>query len=159
MCSTRFLRSLTSSFAARRSQTLEQADLSGKSMPANFVVVPRRMGEIELANERSAGAIKWLQRAARAAPTDVETQVLLSDAHWVGEDEEEAVNVLREALELVNEKKRPKKHKSLSIKVCTPARPRGVAATPPTPPAPTRAPSPLHVPARAPTLGCASACA
>ena len=98
--------------------TIDKAGLGGASaLPAKLVVVPRRLGEIEVLNERPESALKFLERAQRSAPNDVETKLLLSDAHWLAEDHQEAVDATRAALEVMDEKKRPKKYKSVSIKL------------------------------------------
>jgi len=98
--------------------TLERANLTGPGLSRELVVVIRRLGEIEVLNERADSAQKWLQKAVRACPSDVESRVLLSDAHWLAEEEqEEAVVALRGALEAIDQVKRPKKTKSLQIKL------------------------------------------
>ena len=94
--------------------TLERSGMSGAALPAQFVAIPRKLGEIELYNERAEGALKWLGLAAKAAPKDVETRLKLSEAHVLVDDQEEAVEALREALALVPST-RPKKRRSVEI--------------------------------------------
>ena len=98
--------------------TVERANYGAVGVfPEKLVVALRRLGEIEVVNERPAKAMPWLERAKRIAPRDVETRVVLADAHWAAEDEEEAVAEMQGALDVIDKTKRPKKTKSLSIKL------------------------------------------
>ena len=96
--------------------TLEKRNLTGPGLPSGLNVIIRKLGEIEVINGRSDSALKWLNKAVKACPTDVESRLLLSDAHWLGE-EEEAIMATRSALEVIDQAKRPKKTKSVQIKL------------------------------------------
>ena len=87
------------------------------TFPEKLVVALRRLGEIESTNDRPEKALPWLERAKRVAPADIETRVVLCDAHWKAEDAEEAIAELRGALDTIDKTKRPKKTKSLNIKL------------------------------------------
>ena len=98
--------------------TLDRANYGAPgAYPEKLVVALRRLGEIEVVNERPEKATPWLERAKRVASNDVETRVILCDAHWAADDAEEAVLELRGALDVIDKAKRPKKTKSLSIKL------------------------------------------
>ena len=96
---------------------LERSNMIGPGLPKDLALVMRRLGEIEIYNERSDSALRWLQKAVRACPTDVENRLLLSDAHWLAEEEDEAISATRSALDVMDQSKRPKKTKSVSIKL------------------------------------------
>ena len=51
-------------------------------------------------------ALKWLQRALRVAPRDVEVRLLLSRAHWLDDDVDEAVEILLDYIKQPSGRKR-----------------------------------------------------
>ena len=59
--------------------TLEKRNLTGPGLPSGLNVIIRKLGEIEVINGRSDSALKWLNKAVKACPTDVESRLLLSD--------------------------------------------------------------------------------
>lgn len=93
--------------------TLEKTSgLEAAQVP--MVTALRRLGEIELLNERPDTALPYLEKAEGLAPKNVDVQLQLAEAHRQSNDAEEAVSAMRHALELVPAAKKKKK-KSVSI--------------------------------------------